>query len=214
MVAGIYMAWRWSKNCVTRSQLLITVGCVLLSLTPANGAPHAFSLAAATEPLVTDTKTASTESPPRSCPLDTEAERPDPVRRFLSWVIQGITRPFRRRPPFGCQLPPTVVIQASNSSITLPCPRTTTVTASGYCPISSEVTLLAAANHTENHVLLFTWSVTGGRLRGKGHSVTWDLSGVPVGTYTATVEVNDGNNHITAASATVTVSSCANCETP
>jgi hypothetical protein len=44
--------------------------------------------------------------------------------------------------------------------------------------------------------------------------VTWDLSGVNAGSYTATVEVNDGNNHTERASTTVTVAECADCEAP
>ncbi|MDQ6652260.1 MAG: hypothetical protein M3Y84_05915, partial [Acidobacteriota bacterium] len=59
--------------------------------------------------------------------------------------------------------------------------------------------------------LLYTWSVTGGRLSGEGRSVTWDLSGVNPGTYTATVEVADGCCHTVPASTTVTVAQCTDC---
>ena len=41
----------------------------------------------------------------------------------------------------------------------------------------------------------YTWSVTGGTLTGEGRAVSWNLSGVQPGTYTASVEVNDGNSH-------------------
>jgi len=57
--------------------------------------------------------------------------------------------------------------------------------------------------------LLYTWSVTGGRISGEGRAVNWDLSGVNPGTYTATVEVNDGNQHVVPGSTTVTVAVCA-----
>jgi hypothetical protein len=63
----------------------------------------------------------------------------------------------------------------------------------------------------QNDEMLFTWSVTAGRLRGDGRKVTWDLYGVPEGTYTATVEVNDGNQHTANASTTVTVAHCSDC---
>ena len=67
----------------------------------------------------------------------------------------------------------------------------------------------------DNDTLLYTWSVTGGRLTGEGRAVTWDLSGVANGTYTATVEVNDGNpTHTVRSSATVTVADCAGCKEP
>ena len=54
---------------------------------------------------------------------------------------------------------------------------------------------MANATDPDNDQLLYTWSVTGGRLSGEGRQVTWDLTGVANGTYTATVEVNDGNQH-------------------
>ena len=44
--------------------------------------------------------------------------------------------------------------------------------------------------------------------------MTWDLSGVADGTYTATVEVNDGNQHTATSSATVTVAVCSDCVKP
>ena len=81
-------------------------------------------------------------------------------------------------------------------------------------PTGSEVTLVANATDPDNDQLLYTWSVTGGRLSGEGRQVTWDLSGVANGTYTATVEVNDGNQHTANGSATVTVADCTGCVKP
>ena len=62
-----------------------------------------------------------------------------------------------------------------------------------------------------NNELLFTWSVTAGRLRGDGRTVTWNLGGLAVGTYTATVEVNDGTGLTSNASTSVTVAPCSDC---
>jgi hypothetical protein len=72
------------------------------------------------------------------------------------------------------------------------------------------------ANYTDpdNDTLLYTWTVSGGKLTGEGKVVTWDLSGVANGTYTATVEVNDGNGHIVPGSTTLTVADCTGCEKP
>jgi len=56
--------------------------------------------------------------------------------------------------------------------------------------------------------------VTGGRVSGEGKQVSWDLSGVANGTYTATVEVNDGNQHTASGNATVTVADCTGCKLP
>jgi hypothetical protein len=74
--------------------------------------------------------------------------------------------------------------------------------------------LTANATDPENDQLLYTWSVTGGRLSGEGKEVTWDLTGVANGSYTATVEVNDGNQHTANGSATVTVAECPDCRVP
>lgn len=104
--------------------------------------------------------------------------------------------------------PPTVSVSSSTSNINLPCPEG--ASAESCVPSASrEVQLTASASDPDNDTLLYTWSVTGGRISGEGRAVNWDLSGVNPGTYTATVEVNDGNQHIANASTTVTVAVCA-----
>ena len=113
-------------------------------------------------------------------------------------------------PPNG---PPTVSVSGSSSSITLPCPPGTS---SSTCTpsASQEIQLTAASSDPDNDTLLHTWSVTGGRISGEGRAVNWDLSGVNPGTYTASVEVNDGNQHTANASTTVTVAVCTECVPP
>ena len=104
--------------------------------------------------------------------------------------------------------PPTVSVSSSTSTINLPCPEG--ASAESCVPSASkEVQLTAAAADVDNDTLLYTWSVTGGRISGEGRAVNWDLSGVNPGTYTATVEVNDGNQHVVPGSTTVTVAVCA-----
>lgn len=114
-------------------------------------------------------------------------------------------------PPLNVE--PTVSVSSSAASITLPCPEGT---ASTTCvpSASREVTLTADARDQDNDTLLHTWSVTGGRITGEGRTVSWDLSGVNPGTYTVSVEVNDGNQHKAFASATVAVANCADCKPP
>jgi hypothetical protein len=121
-----------------------------------------------------------------------------------------------RRNSRGLPPPPNVApiinsVTASLSTITRAC---TPPAKSDSCPSSNEVQLTADARDDNNDTLLYTWSVTGGRLTGEGRQVTWDLSGVANGTYTATVEVDDGNMHKVTGSATVTVADCPNCVTP
>jgi hypothetical protein len=103
-------------------------------------------------------------------------------------------------------------VTTSMSSILRPCPPPTSSTT--CTPTGSEVTLTADATDPDGDQLLYTWSVTGGRLSGEGRSVTWDLSGVQNGSYTATVEVNDGNMQKASGSATVTVADCTGCVPP
>jgi hypothetical protein len=76
------------------------------------------------------------------------------------------------------------------------------------------VDLTADGRDADNDTLLYTWSVTGGTLSGEGRSVSWSLSGVQPGSYTATVDVNDGNGHTANGSTTVTVAECTNCKPP
>jgi hypothetical protein len=122
-----------------------------------------------------------------------------------------------RRNARGAPPPPNVPpvvdsVSASPNALTRPCPPGTS---SATCtPSGNEVTLTATAHDDNNDQLLYTWSVTGGRLSGEGRTVTWDLSGVANGTYTATVEVNDGNMHTATGNTTVTVAECTGCEKP
>jgi hypothetical protein len=108
---------------------------------------------------------------------------------------------------------PIVSVSASSAAITLPCPPGTS---SDTCTPSAtrSVELTAVATDADNDTLLYTWSVTGGTLSGEGRMVNWDLSGVNPGTYTASVEVNDGNQHLVTGTTTVTVAECTNCRPP
>jgi len=103
-------------------------------------------------------------------------------------------------------------VTPSIASILRPCPPPTS--SSSCTPTGNEVTLVANATDPDNDQLLYTWSVTGGRLSGEGRQVTWDLSGVANGSYTATVEVNDGNQHTATGNTTVTVADCTGCVAP
>ena len=130
---------------------------------------------------------------------------------FLAQFFIGHRNP--RGLPVPPNQPPVVSVSSSSSSITLPCPEGTS---SATCTPSSsrEVTLTADSRDPDNDTLLHTWTVTGGRISGEGRTVTWDLSGANPGTYTASVEVNDGNQHTANATTTVTVANCTDCKPP
>jgi K319-like protein len=117
----------------------------------------------------------------------------------------------RTPPPPPNQAPSVSSVTPSISTIHPACPPGSN---SPNCPTATTLTLVANATDPDNDQLLYTWSVTGGRLSGEGRQVNWDLTGVANGTYTATVEVNDGNQHTANGSTTVTVSECPDCVKP
>jgi hypothetical protein len=65
------------------------------------------------------------------------------------------------------------------------------------------VRLRTIARDPDRDRLLYTYSTTGGAVTGDGPAVTWTLD--TPGTYTASVEVDDGHGCISFASATETV---------
>ena len=101
---------------------------------------------------------------------------------------------------------------ASTSSITVPC-APGTHSASGACPTTAttSVGLTTTATDPDGDTLLYTYSVTGGTIRGDGGNATWDLSGLAPGTYTASVEVDDGCGCVSFSSTTVTIATCNDC---
>jgi len=101
---------------------------------------------------------------------------------------------------------------ASTSTITMPCPPDTH-SSSGACPTTAttSVGLTTTATDPDGDTLLYTYSTTGGRITGDGANVNWDLSGLGPGTYTASVEVDDGCGCVSFSSTTVTIANCNDC---
>lgn len=106
---------------------------------------------------------------------------------------------------------PSVVLQASTTSITLPCPAID-FSISGSCPQTADpqVSLLSTTRDL-NKQSLYTYTVTEGRVVGEGSKVTWDLSNVGPGLHTATVEVKDNKKHRAFASVIVKIVNCPDC---
>jgi hypothetical protein len=118
-----------------------------------------------------------------------------------------------REPAILPNQPPVISsFTASQTTITLPCPPDFH-SSSGACPAAAtgSVQLATAATDPDGDTLLYTYNVTGGRITGEGPNVTWDLSGMSAGTYTATVDVDDGCGCITSQSTTVTIAACGDC---
>lgn len=103
---------------------------------------------------------------------------------------------------------PSVELRTSNTVITLPCPPGF---CSHSCPLTSDFRLpLAALTEDFHQHAFYTYSVGAGRIVGQGSRVTWDLSDVGPGLYTATVEVTEGKRHASS-SMTVKIQLCTDC---
>jgi hypothetical protein len=95
-----------------------------------------------------------------------------------------------------------VQVSASLSLVKLP-PKMADLTPLNCETTESEVRLYANSTSPHKSDITFTWEVPVGHLSGKGREVTWDLSGVQEGTYTATVQARDekfkqgGNGSVT-----------------
>jgi len=104
---------------------------------------------------------------------------------------------------------PSVALRTSNTTITLPCP-------SGFCshtcPFTSDFRIPLAAFADGFHArAVYAYSVGAGRIIGECSRVTWDLSGVGPGLYTATVEVTDSAKRRAHSSVTLTIQVCSDC---
>ena len=105
---------------------------------------------------------------------------------------------------------PQVQLRASEQKITLGCPEGET---SQTCTPSAspQVQLQANATDPDGDTLLYSYSATGGRVTGDGADVTWDLTGLRRGTYTANVEVYDCCGCVAFSSVQVRVEVCSDC---
>jgi hypothetical protein len=108
--------------------------------------------------------------------------------------------------------PPTASLAASATTITLAC-ADARLSLSGACPSNPNrsVQLSTKASDPEHDALSYLYKVNGGRITGQGANVNWDLSDVGPGTYTVSVDVNDGFGGITTAVTMVTIKNCPDC---
>ena len=54
------------------------------------------------------------------------------------------------------------------------------------------ISVTTTATDPENDVLTYNYTISGGRIIGRGSKVVWDLTSIRAGTYTITVGVDDG----------------------
>ncbi|MBC7932480.1 MAG: PKD domain-containing protein [Rubrivivax sp.] len=120
-----------------------------------------------------------------------------------------------RLPTIFPNQPPTVSVTAASSRVVLAADCTGGQLPDPTCtPTSPTVALSANATDPDGDTLLYTWSTTGGRISGDGPNATIDMSGVAPGSYTVTVEVDDGCGCIAFTSTTIEVTKCGCVEPP
>src|SRR5687768_4196259 len=120
-----------------------------------------------------------------------------------------------RLPTIFPNQPPTVTLTSSSSRVVLAAECASGQRPNEACtPTSSTVQLSANATDPDGDTLLYTYSTTGGRIVGDGANATLDMTGVAPGTYTVTVEVDDGCGCIAFTSTTVEVTRCDCVEIP
>ncbi len=74
--------------------------------------------------------------------------------------------------------------------------------------VGDKVDLRATASDPDGDALVYAWSSSGGRVTGDGANTVFDTTGLAPGSYTITVEVNDGCGCVAFDSKTITVVSC------
>jgi hypothetical protein len=106
---------------------------------------------------------------------------------------------------------PSVELQASTTKITYPCPPDFS-SISRSCPSTADLQVgLTSIPRDFSKQPAYAYTVAAGRVVGEGNKVTWDLSEVGPGNYTATVEVHDNKKHRALSSVIVTITNCKDC---
>lgn len=132
---------------------------------------------------------------------------PKPGTRCIRARVERCERAGERNTP------PDVELKASERKVVVPC-REGAAPESCGSGTGQQVQLQASATDSDGDSLLYSYSATGGRVRGQGAEAWWDLTGVRPGTYTATVEVDDRCGCVAFSSVRVEVESCGDCSTP
>lgn len=104
--------------------------------------------------------------------------------------------------------PPVVSVATDGETVTIGCPPGQVVVEGTTCDASASVGIRTTATDADGDTLLYKYAVSGGRITGDGANVGWDLSGAQPGTYSVTVEVDDGCGCVKPITKTVTVKAC------
>jgi hypothetical protein len=106
---------------------------------------------------------------------------------------------------------PSVELQLSKTSITLPCPPGAQ-SRTRSCPLSYDLQIPVVAMTTGlAKDASYSYSVGAGRVVGEGSKVLWDLTGAGPGFYVIQVDVSDSKKRHATSSVTVTIANCGDC---
>lgn len=99
-----------------------------------------------------------------------------------------------KRPPSeeNNKSPDVTELALGQTEIIASCPSGQTPREGTVCGEKMNTQVTTTAVDPEKDVLVYYYTVTGGRIVGQGAKVTWDLTGVAPGTYTVTAGVDDG----------------------
>ncbi len=111
----------------------------------------------------------------------------------------------KREEPLLPNQPPTVALALG--SVTKGSSDVVRDSAATVC-VGDKVDLRATASDPDGDALVYAWSSSGGRVVGDGANTVFDTTGLAPGSYTVTVEVNDGCGCVAFDSKTITVVSC------
>lgn len=81
-------------------------------------------------------------------------------------------------------------LNLSKNEVFLPCPPNARTPK--FCLDDFIIDVHAHAVDADNDVVVYKYTVSGGKIIGQGANVKWNLSGVRLGTYKLTAEVDDG----------------------
>ena len=102
-------------------------------------------------------------------------------------------------------------VELDREEIFIPCGPGRRVKEGRTCDDVSSIKVKTSVVGSQNDKLQYYYTVSGGRIIGTGASVSWDLSGIRVGTYTITVAIgNDSGVYPEALTETIKIKEC-NC---
>ena len=111
----------------------------------------------------------------------------------------------KREEPIVPNQPPTVALEVG--AVTAVATNVQRASATTICA-GDRVALRANASDPDGDTLLYSWTSTGGRVVGDGANTSLDTAGLAPGTYTVTVNVDDGCGCVAFDSKTITVANC------